>query len=159
MMDPFTEVLQALWTLLETSTNITDLVKVGNRIKLWEGRLRPDVKDPESELTLSDLPMIVIEPMGGSMNPVITSTDGMAIQVYRIRMVTGNLLLQKEYFPLKWEIFKALASIDSLLNLNYVRKIVIEDGTDERSTGGHPGWTCGIDITVSMWWSRTYLKT
>lgn len=156
--DPFTEVLKKLWDLLEVSSEFSNLVRVGNRIKLWEGTLTADVKSDEESLSILDLPMVIIEPAGGVMNPIATSTDGNFIQTYRIKMMDGNLLLHKTYFPLKWAIFKALASIDSLLNLTYVRGILIEDGIDERNITGHPGWNMGIDIKVSMWWSRTLLK-
>ncbi len=156
--DPFTETLKKIWDLLEANSELATLVKTGNRIKLWEGNVNPETKDMESELSIADLPLIHIEPAGGSMNPFITSTDGNAIQIYRIKMMDGNLLLHKSYFPLKWAIFKALASADGLLSLSYVRGITIEDGADERNTTGHPGWNLGIDIVVSMWWSRAILK-
>jgi len=161
MTDPFTEVLQKIWELLESRSDITSVVSLGNRIKLWEGKLKPEGLQPDDDLSPSDLPLIIIEPVGGAMNPFHTSTDGYAVQGYRIRMMDGNLLLHKIYFPLKWAIFKALASLsrkDGLLNLSYVRKIEIEDGTDEQNTTGHPGWTLGIDIKVHLWWSREYLR-
>jgi len=156
--DPFTAVLKAIWDLLEDSPEFAGMVKVGNRVKLWEGKLRTESTDLDDLLTVSDLPLVVIEPSGGSMNPFATSTGGMVEQVYRIMMVDGNLLVHKIYFPLKWVIFKALASADSLLGLEYVRKIVIEDGVDERNISDHPGWNMGIDIRVTMAWTRAYLK-
>ena len=157
--DPFTEVLKKLWELLEAEPDVAALVKVGNRIKLWSGNTNPEAKDPEGDLTLGDLPLIVIEPAGGIFNPIMTSTDGMAEQVYRIKMKDGNLILSAVYFPLKWAICKALASADALLGLSYVRSIVVEDGVEGRNTTGHPGWNLGIDIRVKMIWSRVFLKT
>lgn len=157
--DPFTAVLKGLWDLLEANAEFTGLVKIGNRVKLWEGKLRTENKSLDDLLTFSDLPLVIIEPGGGSMNPFATSTGGMVEQVYRLKMVDGNLLLHKVYFPLKWIIFKALASADSLLGLEYVRRIVIEDGTDDKNVADHPGWNTGIDIRVTMAWTRAYLKT
>jgi hypothetical protein len=157
--DPFTEVLKNIWTLLESNSEITSLVRVANRLKLWDGNLDPEVLNPETGLTETDLPMIIIEPAGGTMNPVHTSTGAMAEQVYRIKMIDGNLLINSVYFPLKWAIFKALANIDNLLGLTYVRGILIEDSSEERNFEGHPGWSLGIDIKITMMWSRTVLKS
>lgn len=157
--DPFTEVLKKIWDLLEGNSDIATMVTVGNRLKLWDGNLDPEVINPETELTETDLPMIIIEPAGSVMNPINTSTDGKVEQVYRIRMVAGNLLINAIYFPLKWAVFKALSNIDGLLSLTYVRGILVEDGIDERNLIGHPGWSLGIDIRVTMFWSRTFLKS
>ena len=95
--DPFTEVLKALWTLLETNNDFNSLVQIGNRVKLWSGNVKPDVIDEEGELSINDLPLVIIEPAGGSMNPSATSTGGNIVQRYRIRMIDGNLLLHKSY--------------------------------------------------------------
>jgi hypothetical protein len=157
--DPFTEVLKKLWDLFEGNAEIATFVKVANRIKLWDGNLDPEVLNPDTELTTSDLPMVILEPSSGSMNPIHTSTDAMAEQVYRLRMMDGNLIPSAVYFPLKWAIFKALANIDLLLGLTYVKRILVEDGIDERNLSGHPGWSLGIDIRVTMFWSRTFLKS
>lgn len=152
--DPFTEVLKKIWDLFEANDEFSTLVKLGNREKLWSGNLKAE----EESFSITDLPRVIIEPAGSEMNPVATSTDGMIIQTYRVKMMDGNLLLHRSYFPLKWAIFKALASIDALLSLSYVRGILIEDGIDERNIIGHPGWNLGIDIKVKMIWSRAILK-
>jgi len=99
VIDPFTEVLQKIWELLESRADITDLVKIGNRGKLWEGNLKIASLGPEDDLSPSDLPLIIIEPIGGAMNPFATSTDGYAVQGYRIRMMDGNLLFTRFTFP------------------------------------------------------------
>lgn len=153
--DPFTEVLKKLWDLLEAQSEVTDIVAVGNRVKYWEGNLKP--AQDRDRLSTTDLPRIVIDPAGGSFNPYATSTDAKAVQVYRIHWLDGKLLLHRSYFPLKWALCKALASADSLLSLSYVRHIRVEDGADEKNTE-HPGWMGGIDILVEMWWSRASLK-
>lgn len=156
--DPFTEVLNALWRLLESDTTITSMVSTKNRIKLTEGSVKP--REPDRHTT-SDLPEIRIEPAGGQIEPAVSSGSSRATQVYRITMADGNLLVHKSYFPLKWAIFKALVRIDANLGLDYVRRITLGDDFEDRNEQpqGHPGWNCGLDITVEMWFSREQLKT
>jgi|TARA_R100000093_G_scaffold60439_1_gene31968 hypothetical protein len=152
--DPFTAVLKALWDILEANSEFSSLVSLGNRRKLWTG----DTKIDKDSYSPADLPEVTIVPAGGTSNPVATSTGGNVIQIYRIQMLDGNLQASSSYFPLKWAIFKALASIDGLLSLSYVRGISVGDSVEERSFEDHPGWKLGIEIEVQMWWARTYLK-
>ena len=74
-------------------------------------------------------------------------------------MLDGNEIPSEVYFPLKWAVIKALAYADQLLSLSFVRKIEVQDGTDERNTENHTGWNGAIDIIIHMWYSRTTLKT
>lgn len=155
-MDPFTEVLGKLWELLETNAAFTSLVKIGNRIKLYEGSVKPlGLLENRSQI---DLPAITILPAGTIMNPAMTSTDAVIRQTYRIHAEDGNLLLSKTYFPLKWALFKSIVNMDNYLGLSYVRKIEIDDGSDTPNDETNPSWTMGIDIHVTMIWKRSFLK-
>jgi len=155
-VDPFTEVLQKLWEILEANSDFATAVKAGNRGKLWVGNVKPPIKD---ELSNSDVPYVSILPVGSTFNPFATSTDAIIEQTYGIRMVDGNLKINSAYFPLKFYIIQALANVDALLGLSYVRKIDVGDGTDDNDNSSIPGWEGGIDITVTMIFNRITLKS
>lgn len=152
--DPFTEVLQKLWQLLESRPVFTTLVASRNRITLWEGRGKPE----KTKHSIADLPEVTIIPIGGAVQPAASSTGAKITQIYRIIMVDGDLRLNKVFFPLKWAIVRSLASIDENLGLTYVRRIMVSDSVDEKNEEKHPGWNMGIDIEVDMWFDRTKLK-
>jgi len=155
--DPMTEVLDALWELLESQPEITALVSTGNRIKLTD---RTKKSDPEKDkYSTSDLPEITIEPGGGNMNVAATNTGARIVQRYEVGLVTGELRLHKVFFPLKWAVFKALVSIDNNLGLSYVRRILLEDVEDFRNIEKVPGWSAGFAIVVEMWFERALLKS
>lgn len=154
--DPLTEVMNALWTLLEGQPEIKALVATHNRIKLTDTTKKSSAE--KIKYSTADLPELVIEPSGGTMNPAATSTGALIIQRYGIGIADGDLRLHKTFFPLKWAVFKALAAIDNNLGLDYVRRITIEDVEDFRNTEKAPGWSAGFEIVVDMWFSRTELK-
>ena len=152
--DPFTEVLKALWSLLETRPEIVSLVKTKNRIKLWEGA----AKQEKIKHSIADLPEIIIIPAGGQVQPAATSTGTRITQVYRIIMVDGDLRLHTVFFPLKWAIIRSLASIDENFGLSFVKRILVSDSMDDKNEESHPGWNMGIDIDVEMWFDREKMK-
>jgi hypothetical protein len=63
--NPFIMVYDALWDLAEASVALTDLVRVGNRIKLNRTGHSSKVKD---EIAESDLPELVLVSTGSGGN-------------------------------------------------------------------------------------------
>jgi len=156
-MDPFTDVLAAIWTLLESSANFTSAVKEKNRIKLNLGSDKPR----PTEFSTSDFPMVVVEPYGNEqVNMSKSSSDASFIQRYRITVYDGDMRPTKNYFPLKWTVFCVLANTDIDFNLNYVRNVTLSDMSDDPGEEDiFPGWRITFDVDVEMWFNRTYMKT
>lgn len=156
-MDPFTETLAAIWTLLESSTDFTDMVKTKNRIKLNLGSSKPI----PTEYSLADFPMVIIEPFGNiNINMSKSSSSASFIQRYRITAYDGDKRPTKYYFPLKWTIFCILANTDADLGLSYVKNVNFADMGDEVGEDEvHPGWYTTFDVDVEMWFDRAYMKS
>ncbi len=154
--DPLSQVLNALWELLEAQPEVTALVATHNRIKLSSATV---VSQPQKlKHSTGDLPELMIVPAGGSCNPHASSQSAQLVQRYGVGIVDGDLRVHKSFFPLKWAIFKALASIDGNLGLSFVRRIVVEDIEDLPSDAKAPGWSAAFSIVVELWYKRSDLK-
>jgi len=153
-IDPFTEVLQALWTLLESSTRFTALVPERNRIKIYEGASKPE----KTSYTTADFPMVTIGPVGNQLNMSASSSSATIIQRYRIATIDGDKRPTVKFFLLKWIVFMTLAKIDADLNLYYVKNVSLADVSDNPNTEKHPGWNAEFDVDVEMWFDRSTMK-
>ncbi|HNX27524.1 MAG TPA: hypothetical protein PKK48_08980 [Phycisphaerae bacterium] len=154
--NPFIEVLNELWKLLESRDDFTNLVKVGNRTKLTGTAVNP-FKDSVQD---SDLPEVQIIPGGGKTNLFATSTSHFVEQVYFIRAVTGELNALV-LFRLKWALIKALANTSNNLGLDYVMDIDVTDCQDVIEIGdenrGRLGWRGMISVNVKMKFTKNLL--
>jgi hypothetical protein len=144
--DPFTQVYNGLWDLLELNTELASLVKIGNRIKCTS-----DGKGDKEKYTNSDLPEIIIRPAAGTSEIKSTSTHTQITQTYAVICTSGDLHIDKSFFPVKWAILNALTDATNCLNLQFVRQVILEDSIDGRNTERFPGWNTAFNIKVEMW--------
>jgi len=142
-IDPFSQVYDWLWDLLEANTSFATLVKPGNRIR-FDGTAANPVKEITSD---ADYPEVMIELAGGLPTPVNTSSSSSVIQRFAVSVSMGTLRLAA-FLPLKWAIYCGLAKwLSSHRNLKlggqpFVVKLAItsadevrhKDGEDERGT-------------------------
>lgn len=156
-MDPLTETLLALWTLLETSDDFKSQVDERNMIKVNLSSDKPE----KTEFSNADFPMVVILPYGNiNVNMSKSSSDANFVQRYRVIMYDGDKRPTKSYFPLKWTIFCILANTDADFGLDYVKNVTFSDMSDESGEDDiFPGWRAMFDVDVEMWFSRTYMKS
>ena len=156
-MDPLTETLLAIWTLLETSDDFKAAVEDRNRIKVNLSSDKPE----KTEFTTADFPMVIILPYGNiNVNMSKSSNSASFIQRYRIIMYDGDERPTKVYFPLKWTIFCILANTDADLGLGYVKNVTFSDMSDESGEEDiFPGWRAMFDVDVEMWFTRAYMKS
>jgi hypothetical protein len=157
-MDPFTEVLLAIWTLLESSTKFTDAVDEHNRIKLSMGSAKPR----KTEFSTSDFPMVVVLPYGNiNVNMSKSSSSASFVQRYRIVVYDGDNRPTEKFLPLKWIMFCLLSNMESdTFSLDYVKNVSFSDMSDDAGEDDiHPGWRSVFDIDVEMWFERAYMKS
>jgi hypothetical protein len=155
--DPFTQTLNKLWDLLESHEEFTNLVRLGNRVKLTAAD--PDPYKPRAQS--ADLPEVRVEPNGGQAELFATSTSTRAVQNYAILVTTGDLRVNKLLFPLKWELMKALSKSGDNLGLAFVKKVRIGELTESTERKGAPGtrgWSGTITVTVEMWFPNSQLQ-
>lgn len=104
--DPFTQVHDALWELLEDNVGFTELVKEGNRIK-FSG----DERDPiKTQVQDADLPEVRIVVAGGTPALLNTTSSSKCTKRFQIQVSTGDQRVTAILFPLQWEIFRALSN-------------------------------------------------
>ena len=157
IIDPFTQVLDALWDLFESHKGFTDLVRLKNRIKV-SGRDRMPYKQ---EVQAADLPEVLIEPTEGG-DLTYTSSAVQMVQNFAIRLATGDLRANKLLFPLKWEVIQALYKTRGELGLSFVKQVRVTDlaeaAIDEEANRGHAGWSASIGLAVDLYFSNTELQ-
>lgn len=104
MADPLSTLYDALWTMLEAHSGFTDLVRIGNRVK-FAGEMR----DPEKSMVLSaDRPTVGILAEGGLPHLEATSNASFLTARFQIIVITGDLRLDEELYPVTWEIYGAM---------------------------------------------------
>lgn len=157
--DPFTRVYDALWDVLEKHKGLTDLVKVGNRIKFTAGGfgLRPE----KENIMDGDLPELLLIPTNSQIVLFATSSSTQAIQEFELRSTSGDQRIDQLHFPLKWQVMIALSKCQKL-NLPFVKKLTVDSFTettdDPEANRGIKGWSARIVISVEMWFGHTVLQ-
>lgn len=149
--DPFTQVYEKLWDLLETDSQLAAHVKVANRIKLNSRK----VLHGKFRLSTKDLPELTIEPAGGTCEIKRTTTSMPITQHFAVRMKTHDLRVDRSFFPIKFALLNRLTDVTGNLGLSFVRRVQVDDMTDGRNDDGHDGWHTAFNITVEMWFKIT----
>lgn len=149
--DPFTQVYEALWALLEAHSDFAALVKPGNRIKFSEKpREKPQLRE-------ADVPEVRIVP--GELRPHLfrTSSSSTINRIYRVEISTNDLRITAAAFPVEWAILQAVAGAeDSLTSLSFVRQARPISG---ETPGPDPsmrsdGWHTVVSLDVMMSFPR-----
>ncbi len=157
MNEPFTEVYDAIWTLLESQSGFATRILAGNRIKLTGDGL-----DPRKETILdADVPEAYLEPVAGGewhwTNQALRFT-----QLYELTITSGDFRLDRSLFPLKWEIIKLFGKNRTNLDLDYVKNVRLvgfEDSrTDPEANRETLTWSFRAAIAVDMKWSNAELQ-
>ena len=155
--DPFTEVYDELWTLLENCKDFTDRVRLANRIDLTEDKVDP----LKSQVQTSDLPEALLFPSGGG-GVAYTSTGIRIAQNYTLRVVSGQIRLHLTYLPIKWAVLKALTRYAGDTQHSYVKSVDVVDSPDaldaDEEGRGTRGWAFAMTIQVEMHWSLDDLR-
>ncbi len=157
--DPFTQNYGAVWDALEAHTPLTDLVKLGNRMK-FDQLDPPQLKDSQ---LVGDTPALMLLPSGGSFQIFRTNKGGSAFQAFQLGIIAGDKRLQKQFFPVKWETIRALAKAGRTLGLEFVINVTIgdisEDLDDFATSLGIQGWTGQLEILTELFFTKDELTT
>lgn len=159
--DPLSLVYNALWDLLEVHAGFTGLVKVGNRVKYDTF----GIVASKDALTDADVPEVAIVPLGLIYGLQISSSSSSFVQRYGAELVTGTSQLAQTggFLPVKWEVIRALAAWESVLNAltwesqNFVKTLRGGDLTDNLLRDGGlgarsiTGWRSLMMFEVTMY--------
>ena len=156
--DPFTQIYNAIWTVLENHDGITSKVRLTNRIKL-SGK---DKNPYKSTVLGADLPELLLEPSGGG-GFLWTSTGLQMLTNFQLRLAAGDLRVQKQLFPIKWEIIRAMKQTRTNLDISFVKNIEIADIGEStegaEATRGTPQWIGLFELAVQVYFTNTELQT
>lgn len=110
MIDPFTQVYDALWSLAETP-RVTSLVRVGNRIKLDSTPPTAGLKD---QISQADVPELVLALTATSGNWLGTSSSSSFIRQYQWQVSSGDMKPSR-LLALEWALNCAMVNWPSVL--------------------------------------------
>ena len=104
-LDPFTEVYNLAWSLLEASDTFCAMVREGNRIK-FSGAHAQQIKE---QVSTADLPEVRIVSMGASSHLWRTSNSSTITRRLSVQLASGDQRYAEALYPLEWAIYRALA--------------------------------------------------
>lgn len=156
--NPFTLVYTGLWSLVESNSDLTDLVAVGNRIRYDTVANR----NPEKRSAMTaDYPELVLVSDGLTGNMHATSSSGFVIRNYSFYITTGDLRMTEVLLQVEWELWRALNNWKSVLpalewnGIRFVKRCNINTITNgtiraEDRTEGPLGWVAIWSLEVEM---------
>lgn len=155
--DPFTEIYDAIWSLLEGNDRFCDLVALGNRVK-FSGDDDPRIK--VEKLLPSDAPEVRV--VAGAINPhLFRTSNGSSIKrTFRVEIYTDKLTQTAGIFPVEWSIIQAVTGgKDKLAGLDHVKTLRF---VNERDPGLDPtrrsrGWYSVLAVEVESWFRTDYI--
>jgi len=158
-IDPFTQVYNAIWSAMTDRASFQAMVKVGNQIDLT-GR---GGKSPKQSLQSADAPQVRLVPGGGNHRQTNEGWQGIA--KYNIELFSGDLEIDRFYYPLKWEIYKAMwvpVSAKNPFGLNFVSAVRMEDIAEANDSleisGGSQGWFGLVTVVCELYIQRALLE-
>ena len=162
MDNPIQQVYDAIWHLIESNEELTELVKLNNRIRFED---RDPMKD---EISTSDLPEIRLVPVGGSSSQGISSSQDRLIKRFRIDISSGTQDVS-ELFELEWRLFCALSPWQEVLyglTLNGCKFVIacrglsIREGiTQSDLNRGIRGWSSMWECEIEMFFNKSSLSS
>ena len=96
--NPIKKLYDALWEMLDDSTELKELVKPGNQLKWMENHTWKD------QILDADLPEIQIVPV--TVTPHLQRTSNMSsmLEQFAIRVATGDQRIDKNLFDIRWAV-------------------------------------------------------
>jgi len=148
--NPLSRVYAALWDVLLQEREIERWVPPAARVRFDEAR------DPRQPRVLdADLPELTLVPAGSEGAITGTTTHLAVTEVYDLVLRSHDLQLQRDVFPLRWAVIRALWRTPDL-GLSFVRRIGLSGQTLRfvESERGRPAWEFSLRITVELYLSR-----
>lgn len=109
--DPFVQNYNALWTLAEDSSRLTDLVFPGNRIKFNQSQSLssgPNRHPIKNEISQADTPELMLTSTGFEANIHNTSSSSRTTRRYEWIISTGDMVIVDKLLPVEWALFAAM---------------------------------------------------
>jgi hypothetical protein len=154
-VDPFTQVINRLWAILEADATFCAMVKPGNRIKLTAADGHNPIKQ---NVQPGDLPEVIIEPTTSVDNAARTSTSMTVLQNFSVKAATNDMRINAAALPLRWVLLKAMFAGGDRLDLDFVVRTRLTTSLlntyDPVENRGTEGWTVLMTVAVEMEFAR-----
>lgn len=161
--DPITLTYDKIVSMLEDHVGFSSLVKAGNLIR-FSGKSRDPIK---AEVSDADLPEVRVVARGGTPHIQRTSNSSSMLERFEVQIATGDQRLTAALFPVKWEVYRALAGWSAALGsltwktktfVKLARPMDVSDGVSEDDLRrGIEGWSSIWAIEIHMWFDTTDL--
>lgn len=163
--DPFRQIHDTLWYLLEQHSGFTALVPAGNRIKHAEGFEDADRdRDPGKRAGMSaDYPEVRIVSSGGKAHQYRSSSRSSCRKDFQIQVRTGEQQTGL-LFRVEWEILRAMMDwLDYIEHLEwhdnrFAKRCAVQEVSDT-VTGrkGNRGWSTAWACSTELWFDSADL--
>ena len=160
--NPIKKLYDALWEMLDDSTELKELVKPGNQLKWMENHTWKD------QILDADLPEIQIVPV--TVTPHLQRTSNMSsmLEQFAIRVATGDQRIDKNLFDIRWAVYGAMSNWATRLaaltwNSNKFVKLcrprsITEGMIEGTADRGLTGWFSVWAAEVEMWFQTSDLQ-
>jgi len=164
--DPFSLVFDALWQMVDDSVPLTQLVRLGNKIKFNKQYDRAPLKENVSD---ADLPELILTTMGVlEANMYHSSCDSLIRRNYQWLLSTGDIRTNYRLFPVQFALFCAMHDwqgvLSSLLwnNKTFIKACrwgTLSEGiSNPQLNRGIEGWSSIWNISVDMIFASSDLR-
>lgn len=154
--NPFTMIWCALWELVERNENLTDLLRLANRIDYINN-------PPKENINTGDLPELALVSDGGTINLKNSSSATLINRKYNWMITTGEWQINSYFNIVSFELIRAMVDYDSVLcslvwphvnGRTFVGRanvMSIEEGTTMlNETRGIRGWAGVLSIDIDL---------
>lgn len=170
-INPFVQVYDALWGLLEADATFCGLVRLANRVKYSTvSGVAPTAQPVKDQVQDGDLPEVRLVSVSASPHLQRTSNGTSVRRTYSLQIATGDLRYNDKLWPVEWAALKALSRwAETLLALEWngkpgfvklVKPADLREGKAEIDLNrGIQGWSAIWEITVEMWFATADLQS
>lgn len=162
--DPFTQVYEKLWDIMDAHKAMDALVAAGNRVKFTGDNRQPEKPNP----TTADLPEMRLVQVEMEPHTERTSNGSSIVMDYGWVLACGDRRLDVALNPITFEIMRAMRQVRTQLTgltwksqafVRNAQNIAAEIGynTDEKLLRGMSGWMLAWRVKVEMWFSTASL--
>jgi len=149
-VDPFTQIYNRIWEVLEENDDFTNYIKPGNRIKFSTTKSNPLKK----QVINADFPEVSIISRGGDSSFILSSSSAKLERTFSLVIVSGTLRANKYLFPIEWLCLKILYNQSDTLGLDFIKKFNIGQAehhiSDNEYTKGKEGWFSIIELNITI---------
>lgn len=160
LIDPWTQVLNQLWALLEANSTFTARVKAENRIKFTGAA---DLNPIKENIQQGDTPEVMIEPTTAAERQAFTSEQAGSDQTFSIQITTLDMRIHKTdqtgADDMRWLVWKILSDAGDSLGLDFVYKARLTTSMThyvDPITRGTVGWCAFVTVTCNLELPKTY---